>query len=143
MEKIHRALIELGILDYEISGSPQITNATQFNKQFRRIMSYDSELLPTFSSNPSDFGVTWSQVEKKMAGIEADEPMKLLRMDRDTLLKKTDWVVTRAMESGTSVPTKWKTYRQALRDLPAKSTPKLNEYETLDQSSISWPTKPS
>lgn len=140
---IHRALIELGVLHYEISESAEITNATQFNNQFRKIISYDSDLLPTFSSNPSDFGVTWPQVEKKMAEITADEPMRLLRFERDTLLKKTDWVVTRAMESGTSVPAKWKTYRQALRDLPAKSTPKLNEYETLDQSSISWPTKPS
>ena len=139
---IHRALIELGILDYQISESGEITNATQFNNRFRKIISYDSDLLPTFSSNPSDFGVTWSQVEKKIAEIEADEPMRLLRRDRDLFLRQTDWVVTKAVESGTSIPTKWKTYRQALRDMPAKSTPKIKD-GILDQSSISWPTKPS
>ena len=139
---IHRALIELGILDYEISELGEITNATQFNNRFRKIISYDSDLLPTFSSNPSDFGVTWSQVEKKIAEIEADEPMRLLRRDRDLFLRQTDWVVTKAVESGTSIPTKWKTYRQALRDMPAKSTPKIKD-GILDQSSISWPTKPS
>ena len=143
LPKIHRALTELGILDYEIMNTDsEITNATQFNNQFRKIISYDSDLIPTHSSDPNDFGVTWSQVEKKMAEIVADEPMRLLRRDRDLFLRQTDWVVTKAMEEGKNVATKWKTYRQALRDLPAKSTPKIKD-GILDQSSISWPTKPS
>ena len=37
----------------------------------------------------------------------------------------------------------WKTYRQALRDLPASSTPKLNSIDDLDMTSVTWPTKPS
>ena len=37
----------------------------------------------------------------------------------------------------------WKTYRQALRDLPASSSPKLNAQEGLDFTSVTWPTKPS
>ena len=37
----------------------------------------------------------------------------------------------------------WKTYRQALRDLPANSTPKITNEEQLDESSVTWPTEPS
>ena len=37
----------------------------------------------------------------------------------------------------------WKTYRQALRDLPASSNPRINNQEELDESSVSWPTQPS
>ena len=37
----------------------------------------------------------------------------------------------------------WKNYRQALRDLPAKSNPKLDNDGDLDFSSITWPDKPS
>ena len=36
--------------------------------------------------------------------------------------------------------TEWKTYRQALRDLPAKTTPSINERENL--TNVTWPTKP-
>mgnify|MGYP001457449822 CR=1 FL=1 len=36
-----------------------------------------------------------------------------------------------------------KTYRQALRDLPASSSPSLDEYYNLDLTSVTWPTEPS
>ena len=48
-----------------------------------------------------------------------------------------------ATETGTSLSNEWKTYRQALRDLPASSTPKLDSYNELDLTSVSWPTEPS
>ena len=47
----------------------------------------------------------------------ADEPMRLLRVERDKRLAESDWVVTKAIENETSIPSDWKTYRQALRDL--------------------------
>jgi hypothetical protein len=37
----------------------------------------------------------------------------------------------------------WKTYRQALRDLPDGASPKLASDGTLDMSSVTFPTKPS
>jgi hypothetical protein len=36
-----------------------------------------------------------------------------------------------------------KTYRQALRDLPASADPKLDSNGNLDMSSVTFPTKPS
>ena len=36
-----------------------------------------------------------------------------------------------------------KTYRQALRDLPASATPKLDSSFKLDLTSVTWPTEPS
>ena len=38
--------------------------------------------------------------------------------------------------------TAWKNYRKALRDLPASADPKLKD-GMLDESSVTWPTKPS
>lgn len=57
-----------------------------------------------------------------------------LRYQRDCLLKETDWVSNRALESGQPVPPEWVAYRQALRDLPQK---------TKDPRKVKWPTKPS
>ena len=58
---------------------------------------------------------------------------ELIRTERNNKLKETDWVVTKASETGVAVSDDWKTYRQALRDVPTQSDP----------DNITWPTKPS
>ena len=77
----------------------------------------------------------------------ADEPMRLLRVERDKRLAESDWVVTKAIENETSIPSEWKTYRQALRDLPSIATPVLGgtiggNYDPGIRD-VNWPTKPS
>ena len=67
----------------------------------------------------------------------------LLRKKRDQLLVESDIKVLPDSPMTDSKRNEWKTYRQALRDLPATSTPKLNNQEQLDESSVTWPTPPS
>ena len=67
----------------------------------------------------------------------------LLRKKRDQLLLESDIKVLPDSPMTDSKRDEWKTYRQALRDLPATSTPKLNNQEQIDESSVTWPTKPS
>jgi len=57
----------------------------------------------------------------------------LIRIQRDYLLSESDWIVTKAQELSTDIPTAWKEYRQALRDLPANTTDTWNP---------PWPVKP-
>ena len=64
--------------------------------------------------------------------------MKALRRQRTFLLSQTDWVAARAAE-GLEIPAEWKTYRQALRDLPATAEPKL---ENGQLTNVTWPEKP-
>lgn len=93
-----------------------------------------------------DSGVTIpteSELNTKVAELDAAEPMRLLRKERNQLLSKTDWMVTRSIETGVAMSNDWKTYRQALRDLPASSSPSLDEYYDLDLTSVTWPTEPS
>ena len=71
------------------------------------------------------------------------EAMRRLRVHRDNLLRDTDWVSAKATDTGVAVSDAWKTYRQALRDLPASSSPSLDEYYNLNFSSVTWPTEPS
>jgi hypothetical protein len=69
-----------------------------------------------------------------------------LRRERDKLLLESDWVVTKELENTGSVSNydKWKTYRQALRDLPTQySDDKKTKNNYLDWSKINLPTKPS
>ena len=61
-----------------------------------------------------------------------------LRINRNSLLADSDWTqVGDLVSSGAMTSdklTEWKTYRQALRDLPAN---------TSDPSDVTWPTKPT
>ena len=58
------------------------------------------------------------------------------RMHRNLRLSDSDWVVTKALEKGETVPKAWSDYRTALRDLPTHSKwPELQEAD--------WPVVPS
>ena len=67
----------------------------------------------------------------------------LLRKKRDQLLLESDIKALPDSPKTDSKREEWKTYRQALRDLPATSTPKITNEEQFDESSVTWPTKPS
>ena len=82
---------------------------------------------------------TKTEVADKIAELDAAEPMRLLRIERDKKIALTDW---RALKDQTPSDD-WINYRQALRDLPASATPKLGSDYELDFSSFTWPTEPS
>ena len=78
-------------------------------------------------------GSSVSADDDAKATYQTAEKWKRVRSQRDRLLSQTDWVVVKAKETGTNMPTAWKTYRQALRDVPTQT----------DVDNITWPTKPS
>ena len=78
------------------------------------------------------------EVEAKIKELDAAEPMRLLRIERDNKIAETDWRVLPDQTPSDD----WINYRQALRDLPASSSPKLNNNGELDFSSFTWPTEP-
>ena len=82
---------------------------------------------------------TETEVTNKVTALDAAEPMRLLRLERDTRIAKTDWRAS----SDLTIADAWKTYRQALRDLPASASPKLDSSYDLDLTSVTWPTEPS
>ena len=85
---------------------------------------------------------TLEEVSTTVTRLNNEEPMRLLRVERDKRLADCDWVVTKAIDTGDTVSNVWKAYRQSLRDLPASASPNLNSDYELDLTSITWPTKP-
>ena len=81
---------------------------------------------------------TEQEVKAKLIELEAAEPMRLLRIERDKKIAQTDW---RVLPDQTPTDD-WINYRQALRDLPASASPKLDSFYELDFSSFTWPTEP-
>ena len=82
---------------------------------------------------------TESEIDAEVIRLNNAEPMRLLRVERDARLAKTDWRAS----SDLTLADAWKTYRQALRDLPASASPSLDSDGNLDLSSVTWPTEPS
>jgi len=87
-------------------------------------------------------GVLVAMTDEEISEINATKPTESeilvdkwqdIRNERNDLLKETDWVVSKASETGVAITDAWKTYRQALRDVPTQSDP----------DNITWPTKPS
>jgi len=71
--------------------------------------------------------------EEEIAALRPAEEgaWETLRAERDRLLAASDWTVLGDSPTPTAA---WKTYRQALRDLPAN---------TADPFNPVWPTPPS
>ena len=81
---------------------------------------------------------TETEINNKVSEMNAAEPMNLLREERNKRLAETDWMAN----SDVTMTDAWKTYRQALRDLPASASPKLDSNYDLDLTSVTWPTEP-
>jgi hypothetical protein len=78
-------------------------------------------------------------VMDEYARVEAAEPMRILREERDRLIAETDWWVLPDRTASEAQLA----YRQALRNLPDNSTPVLDNTTMLGISGVTWPTKPS
>tara|TARA_A100001035_G_C27756498_1_gene489077 strand:- start:514 stop:873 length:360 start_codon:yes stop_codon:yes gene_type:complete len=89
--------------------------------------------------NSSDTKPTESEIDAEVTRLNNAEPMRLLRLERNIRLTKTDFMAL----SDVSMSDDWKTYRQSLRDLPATASPKLDANGNLDMSSVTFPTEPS
>ena len=86
---------------------------------------------------------TEDEINAKLAELKSAEPFRLLREERNRRLAETDWTQLKDIDLDIIRERNWKNYRQALRDLPSKSTPKLNSNGDLDMTSVTWPDKPS
>ena len=79
------------------------------------------------------------EIDTKIQELEAAEPLRLLRIERNRILQQSDW---RDLPSypGTDQEA-WRTYRQALRDITETQTPELDEFGNL--TNITWPEEPA
>jgi len=78
------------------------------------------------------------QINAKFQELNAAEPMRLLREERDRRIAETDWWVL----PDRTASQEQLDYRQALRDLPAATAePQLDEQGNL--TNVTWPTKPT
>ena len=110
-----------------LRGEP--TTEDEFNAMFRRIIGEDGNGSAVESDNPHNWGVSWTTVSAKKAELDAAEPLKLLREERNRRIAETDWWAL----SDVPMTSDRRLYRMELRDI-------TNSYSSLDD--VVWPTKP-
>ena len=104
------------------------------NKQNALYQVVDNQIVEWYETEleqPSE-----SDINGKITGLRNAEPMRLLREERNRRLVETDWWVL----PDRNASQEQLDYRQALRDLPATSEPRLDEQGNL--VNVIWPTKP-
>ena len=83
-----------------------------------------------------DWQYEWDRC--KAYGSSSHKAYRLLRTIRNTKLKESDWSQMPDSPLSDAKKEEWKTYRQALRDIPVtEPTP------TSGLQNITWPTEPS
>ena len=90
---------------------------TEFNSMFTKVTGEDENGSAIETKDTSKWGVTWKQVSDKMAEIDKGAPLVELRLQRDAKLAETDFYAL----GDVTMSDEMKTYRQALRDLPASN----------------------
>lgn len=108
----------------------------QYLSSFGIPFSYDNKIV-VWENIADKIPPTREVTDKKIAELEAAEPMRLLRIQRNQLLQQTDWMAL----NDVVVSEEWKAYRQALRDLPVNSEPQLDE--NGDLINVNWPEEPA
>ena len=138
MTTIAQALTSLGVTEWVLRGEP--TTEAEFKAMFRKVTGSDSNGSAIESSNPSDWGTTWKAVSDKKAALIAAAPMVELRVQRNAKLAETDYLAL----SDVTLSADMKTYRQALRDLPADANGKDAAFDSdgVTLKNVTWPTKP-
>ena len=96
----------------------------------------DDDIIKWLSSEKQP---TADEITAEQTRLEGLRPTKLLREERDRRLQLCDW----RAGSDLTLADAWKTYRQALRDVPASASPTLDSDGNLNMSSVTWPTEPS
>ena len=104
MTDIAKALTELGVKEWRLSGEP--TTKVEFASAYVKVIGVNDNGLAIESTNESDWGVTWEEVVAKRDELIAAEPMRLLRAERNRKIATSDW----RGNSDVTMTDAWKTY---------------------------------
>ena len=92
------------------------------------------ELMDGYEKPPKD------KFEKRFQELVDGIPLRELRQERNWRIGRTDFLMVSDFPfPSDTIRQAWKTYRQALRDITATTTPSLDENGQLV---VTWPTAP-
>jgi len=112
----------------------EVTNSVDDSKYYLDLGSMQPAAFP----ERPDLKHTWNWTTKTWEDTRTEQEKysqaaKQIKEQRSKLLDDSDWVIVKAMDTGTPIPQDWQTYRQQLRDITLQPEFPFN---------ITWPQKP-
>ena len=106
-----QAIQSIGTYEFVITG--EVKTEADFNANVKWVSGADSNGTAIFGSKPD--AVTWAKVKADMDKQDAFANQKVINETARAYLASTDWMVVRAAEGGTAVPSDVTTKRAAER----------------------------
>ena len=122
--------VQYDLVDLTLSG---FSNVLPQQIVIENSQGWVSNVWETITYENNEDKPTRVDFETKLQVLVEALTWKNLREERNTRLAEVDWVVIRAFSMNTPVTDEWKTYMQALRDLPST---------TEDPANVVWPVRP-
>lgn len=123
-------------------GMVDVVYGQQANPQYYWI----TQDAPVYNTQTNQVDINYTNTAKDLDGIKVDS-VSQINSAAYAILLPTDWMVVKAIETSTTVPADWNTWRESIRTTAATTATAINsavdvaEVEIIMQN-IVWPLSP-
>ena len=123
-------------------GMVDVVYGTQANDQYYWV----SEDAPVYNSQTNQVDINYTSTPKDLTGVKTSS-IQQVNNTAYSILLPTDWMVVKAVETSTTVPAAWNTWRQSVRTVATSTVTSIEGAADVDavatiMQNIVWPKDP-
>ena len=123
-------------------GMVDVVYGAQANDQYYWV----SEDAPVYNSETNQVEINYTNTPKDLTGVKTSA-VSQVNSTAYSILLPTDWMVVKAVETSTTVPADWNTWRESIRTTAATATTSIDSAVDVDavetvMQNIVWPKDP-
>lgn len=123
-------------------GMVDVVYGTQANDQYYWV----SEDAPVYNAETNQVDINYTNTPKDLTGVKTSS-VQQVNSTAYSILLPTDWMVVKAVETSTTVPADWNTWRESIRTTAATATTAIDSAADVDavetiMQNIVWPLAP-
>ena len=123
-------------------GMVDVVYGTQANDQYYWV----SEDAPVYNAETNQVDINYTNTPKDLTGVKTSS-VQQVNSTAYSILLPTDWMVVKAVETSTTVPADWNTWRESIRTTAATATTAIDSAVDVDavatiMQNIVWPLAP-
>lgn len=123
-------------------GMVDVVYGTQANDQYYWV----SEDAPVYNAETNQVDINYTNTPKDLTGVKTSS-VQQVNSTAYSILLPTDWMVVKAVETSTTVPADWNTWRESIRTTAADTTTAIDSAADVDavetiMQNIVWPLAP-
>jgi hypothetical protein len=123
-------------------GMVDVVYGTQANDQYYWV----SEDAPVYNAETNQVDINYTNTPKDLTGVKTSS-VQQINSTAYSILLPTDWMVVKAVETSTTVPADWNTWRESIRTTAATATTAIDSAVDVDavetiMQNIVWPLAP-